>query len=105
MGKEDLMVRCRAWWKCGLAHRVRLFAVVTLVLATPLTAVADYYRVTVTRKAQDVYRDDSSGTLIITRYCYEYAYADRAVLKWEGRYGDNWITFSSGSRCSVDTVR
>jgi hypothetical protein len=38
--------------------------------------------------------------------CLELALDDEAVLKWEGRYGDNWIVFvESGEKCEVVALR
>ena len=42
------------------------------------------YDVSVTRKGKDIYRADGTGTYIVTRYCYEYAYSERAVLRYTG---------------------
>lgn len=66
---------------------------------------AETYRVTVKRIEQNVYLETTSKTVIETKYCYEYAYGEDAVLKWEGRYGDNWIVFtSSGTKCDVVAI-
>lgn len=66
---------------------------------------AETYRVTVTRIDSNLYRDTSSKAIIETRYCYEYATSDDAVLRWEGRYGNNWIVFSSNTKCDVVAIR
>lgn len=59
----------------------------------------------VTRVDRNLYRDQSSKVIIETKYCYEYAHLDDAVLKWEGRFGDNWIIFSSDTKCDVVALR
>ena len=41
------------------------------------------YDVSVTRKGQDLYRVDGTSTYIGTRYCYEYAYSQKAVLRYQ----------------------
>jgi hypothetical protein len=47
-----------------------------------------------------------SKVIIETRLCLELALSEEAVLKWEGRYGDNWIIFlSSGTKCDVVALR
>lgn len=38
------------------------------------------YVVTVTRKASNLYRIDGRSIYLITRYCYEYAYGEGAIL-------------------------
>jgi hypothetical protein len=50
------------------------------------------YDVTVTRKGQDLYLVDGTSTYIHTRYCYEYSYSQRAILRNQGSG-----TFASGS--------
>jgi hypothetical protein len=79
--------------------RTALTLALMLLLVAPLSA--ETYRVSVTRIDKDLYRDDRSKVLIETKYCYEYATRDDAVLRWEGRYGTNWIVFSSGTKCDV----
>jgi hypothetical protein len=66
---------------------------------------SEYYRVSVSRIDSNLYRDHNSKTLIETRYCYEYATRDDAVLRWEGRYGNNKLVFSSGTTCEVVALR
>jgi hypothetical protein len=73
--------------------------------ATPSAEAADYYRVNIRRLDKDLYRDTMSRVLIKTKYCYEYAYGEDAVLVWDGPYSwDNKLIFSSGSTCDVDGV-
>jgi hypothetical protein len=75
--------------------------VLTGATSTPVHA-SDFYRVSVTRLDQDLYRDMSSRVLIKTRYCYEYVYGDDAVIVWDGPYSySNKMVFSSGSACEV----
>lgn len=67
---------------------------------------AETYRVRVTRIDKDLYRDDSSKVIIETRYCYEYAYGDEAVLRYESYAVDNKLVFiSSGTSCDVKSLR
>lgn len=67
-------------------------------------AIAEFYKVNVKRIDQDLYKDTVSGVFIETRYCYEYAYGEEAILKWEGKYGDNKIIFDGGGECDVKNV-
>ncbi len=85
-----------------MARRFLSVVVVLSALAVPLYA--ETYSVTVTRISRDLYEDRSSRTLIETRYCYQYVFSDKAVLRWEGRVGTNWIVFSSGTKCDVINV-
>jgi hypothetical protein len=56
-------------------------------LLAPASLSSGSYEVSVTRKAKDIYRADGSGSYIVTRYCYEYAYSQKAVLRYNGRGG------------------
>ena len=85
---------------------MRATLLVWIGLLVSVTVVrADAYRVTVSRIDRNLYRDFESKVIIETRYCYEYAYMDDAVLRWEGKYGNNWITFSSDTKCEVVALR
>jgi hypothetical protein len=48
---------------------------------------AGTYEVTVTRKATDLYKVDGTSFYVETRYCYEYAYSEEAILKYTSDYG------------------
>jgi hypothetical protein len=67
---------------------------------------ADIYKVTVTRKAQDVYQTLGGVTYIKTRYCDEDVFADEAILRLysPGRFHIGKIIFSSGRTCDVESV-
>jgi hypothetical protein len=80
-----------------------LSSILIVIASAPSPAhAADFYRVSLTRIDQDLYRDGTSRVLIKTRYCYEYVYGDDAVLVWDGPYSwSNKIVFSSGSSCEV----
>jgi hypothetical protein len=84
-----------------------LSATVALVVLPAVVVLADTYRVTVTRVDRDLYRVDSQrpAVYIETRYCYEFATRDDAVLRYE-RYGySNKLIFSSGTACEVRSLR
>ena len=71
---------------------------VMLLWSSPTTA-QSAYEVSVTRKAQNLYKVDARPFWIQTRYCYEYVYYEDSVLS---AYS---ITFlDSGSRCDVKQV-
>ena len=66
----------------------------------------EYYRVSVTRVSQDLYKT-TENVYIKTRYCYEYAYGVDAILKWDGPgYMGSELIFvgSGGTKCDVDRV-
>ena len=84
----------------------KLIATIALLLITSLSYAA--YTLTVTRTEQNIYRT-SGGNIILTHFCYEYAYSDTAVLFWDypvGRevsFGGKLI-FSNGESCDVKGV-
>lgn len=85
---------------------MRAMLAVALLVGGVVILQAEYYRVTVKRIEKDLYRDVSSKTIIETKYCYEYAHSEPALLKWEGRYGDNYLLFeSSDTKCDVVALR
>ena len=81
---------------------------ITLCLVSITTpARADNYSVSVSRKDSNVYSFTSGSArgVIITKYCYEYGYAEDAVLKYEPYSYDNKLIFtSSGTVCDVESV-
>ncbi len=54
-------------------------------LLAPASVSSGSYDISVTRKAKDLYRAEGTGIYILTRYCYEYAYSQKAVLRYTGR--------------------
>ena len=83
-----------------------LFTCFLIVVASVASMQArELYRVNVSRVDSNLYRDHTSKAIIETRYCYQYATRDDAVLRWEGRYGNNRLIFSSGTTCDVIAVR
>lgn len=84
-----------------------LLASALMLVAVPAAA-SDYYKVQVTRKAQDLYLVDGQGIYIKTRYCYEYSYSADAILKIDSEYGYNVgeIIFaeSSSAKCDIEKL-
>lgn len=50
-------------------------------LYVPATRSTAMYDVTVTRKGANLYKVDGGQIFILTSYCYEYAYSQRAILE------------------------
>lgn len=71
-------------------------------------AQAEEYIVTVTRKAENLYKIDSQNVYVKTRGCLEYAYGTRAVLRLDTRRADirGEIVFaeSDDTKCSVERL-
>lgn len=89
----------------GAAMKTMLTALFAVTPIVCLTA-ADRYSVTVKRIEKDLYSVQGGKVIIETRYCYEYAYGDEAILQWEGKYGDNWLLFvNSKAKCDVVNLR
>ncbi len=87
-------------------EKIKLLFVVALVLVAHSVSAADYYRVSLTRAGQDLYRDTTSGVIVKTRYCYEYVWYDDAVLQFDSLYGYNIgkVVFSNGQTCDVERL-
>ena len=77
--------------------------VVVLLLALAGEAFAEMYRVSVRRIDKDLYKT-SEGVYIQTKYCYEYAYGDDAVLSYEKYSYDNKLIFDNGTVCEFEKV-
>jgi len=76
-----------------------IVSAVALAIATTALA-SDFYKVNVTRKDKDLYLDHNSGVYIVTRYCYEYAYYEDALLRWDG-FDGKLIFDGPGRDCDV----
>lgn len=65
---------------------------------------AGVYKMTIKRVGTNVYESDA-GVIVKTKYCYEYAYSEEAVLKYEKYSYDNKLIFlDSGESCDVEEV-
>ena len=84
---------------------MKLAATLLAVLVTTGAAASDVYKVNVTRKDQDLYALDS-GMYVKTRYCYEYAYGEEAILRVDSPYGYTvgHLIFKNMSHCEVASI-
>jgi hypothetical protein len=87
--------------------RYFLMAIIGLAYCLPSYA-SDYYKVQVTRKAQDLYEVVGQSIYVKTRYCYEYVYYSDAILKIDSSagYSVGEIVFvdASGSKCDIEKL-
>ena len=84
--------------------KIRSVLAVLFAALLPAIAFAEVYAVSVTRIDQNLYKTNGSTLYIETRYCYEYAIGESAVLKY-GQYSyDNKLIFDSGTECDVVKV-
>lgn len=81
-------------------RKLHVIIIFCFAMVIPTLAHAEYYKVYVKRVDQDLYKANT-GLYIQTRYCYEYAYGDDAVLKYEQYAYDNKLIFSSNTICDV----
>ncbi|MDO4223786.1 MAG: hypothetical protein Q4D05_07160 [Acinetobacter sp.] len=79
------------------------FLLVLSLLCTPL-AYAEFYKVNVKRIDSNLYQTNDKRVLIVTKYCYEYAYWENAILQYEKNSYDNKIIFENGQTCEVKDV-
>jgi hypothetical protein len=64
-------------------------------------AFGDRYRATVTREDDNLYRVESSGLYVKTRYCYVYCYYEDALIDTD----DMVIHFlDSEEECEIDKI-
>jgi len=57
------------------------------LILVPVVISAGDYAVTVTRKGANLYKVDGKDLYIETKYCYQYSYGQKVVLKVESGYG------------------
>jgi hypothetical protein len=73
-----------------------------VALLGSICAASDVYKLdSVRRVDSDLYR--SGRLLVVTRYCYHYAYGEDAILKYEGpgEYSGSKIIWDDGTSCEV----
>jgi hypothetical protein len=74
------------------------------VLGFTTVFASEYYKVSnVKRLDQNLYRS-SSGLYIQTQFCFHLTLGEDAILKWEGKYGDNKIFWADDSTCQVVSI-
>ena len=65
------------------------------VLLVPANVESGAYDLTVTRKATNTYKVVGSNLYVITRYCFEFGFSQKATLRYQsaGTYGAGTLTF------------
>lgn len=79
---------------------ISVLSILFLICTTFLYTIAYDYSVRLTRKGQDLYKDENSSIYIQTQYCYEYCNYEEAILKSSG-YGYGKIIFKNGNEYDV----
>ncbi|MGY4674656.1 hypothetical protein ACWIVU_02025 [Ursidibacter arcticus] len=74
-----------------------------VLLTIPAIALAEFYKVEITRLESNLYKT-SDGFYIETKYCYEYATRDEAILSYEQYSYDNKLIFKNGQSCEIKRV-
>jgi hypothetical protein len=59
------------------------------VILVPTRMEEGTFKIDITRKGSNLYKIDGTDYYLETRYCYEYATRDEAILKVESNYGYN----------------
>lgn len=71
-------------------------------------AASEYYKVVVTRKAQDLYEVLGQGLYIKTRFCYEYVYYSEAIVQIDSPYGYSvgtiYFVGGGGAKCDIEGI-
>lgn len=78
---------------------MKRFAIIMAALSIGSPAHADLYKFSVRRLERNFYELDSGKAYLITRYCYEYAYGEEAIVDDES----DEIRFDGG-KCDIDKV-
>ncbi|MFI4937925.1 MAG: hypothetical protein ACHQJ6_05385 [Candidatus Berkiellales bacterium] len=74
------------------------------ILMLPTLSFADYYKVTVSKKGENLYEVQGQGIYIVTRMCIELALWDDAILELDAS-GRGKIMFpNSNSSCDVEKI-
>lgn len=63
--------------------------------------VPDVYEVTVSRKDSNLYKVEFTKLYVRTRYCYEYAFNEEAILKYQRGSIENVLVFRPGKAGSA----
>ncbi len=79
------------------------FSLLAISICASTVAIPTDFEVYVTRQASDIYEVQSEPFIIKTRYCYEYVYGERSLLRMNGYSGDI-IFIDSGGQCDVEAV-
>jgi hypothetical protein len=80
---------------------INIILLITTFLS--ISAFADNYEVSVTRKGSNLYKVDTKNVFVHTRYCYEYVYYENSILKMNG-YSGEIVFLDTGSKCDVKAV-
>ncbi|TCM63817.1 hypothetical protein EC844_11931 [Acinetobacter calcoaceticus] len=83
--------------------------IITLMIAITATTIptlanAEFYKVYVNREDRNLYIDTYSNLIIKTKFCYEYAYGDQAILIYDQYSYSNKLIFASGTKCDVEWI-
>ena len=73
------------------------------ILIIPSFTLAENFEISVTRKGPNIYKVEGKDVIIQTKYCYEYAYSEDAILRSNGYLGDI-IFLDSAGKCSVKAI-
>ena len=78
-----------------------------IAAVTGVTGAPEVYRVSVTKVDKDLYKIENQRPplYVETRYCYEYATRDDAILRYERYASNNKLIFSNDTACDVKALR
>lgn len=83
----------------------KIICLVACIFFLASTCNAEDYILNVKRVSSNVY-DTDEGVIIITKFCYEYANDEKALLRWDGpySYSSELIFLDSKNSCDVEKV-
>lgn len=72
-------------------------------LILPFLVRADFYKIEIRREQSNLYKA-RDGFYIKTKYCYEYAYGEEAILSYDKYSYDNKLIFQNGKSCEIERL-
>ena len=82
---------------------ITALSILILICISFLYTIAADYSIRITRKGQNLYKEENSSIYIKTRYCYEYSYYESVILKNTG-YGNGKLVFKNGKEYSIEKI-
>ena len=88
---------------------MKILSFLALILLS-FGAVADNYKLQLTRKGQDMYHIDNMSAMnndwyLVTQFCYEYVYSEIDLVTYVPYGFNNKIFFQNGNTCQFNAIQ
>ncbi|OBX06429.1 hypothetical protein QV09_12185 [Gallibacterium salpingitidis] len=74
-----------------------------MTLLFSIIARAEFYKVEIRRESSNLYQT-REGIYIKTKFCYEYAIWESAILSYDKYSYNNKLIFNNGQSCEVEKI-